>query len=211
LVIKILIHEVTEENFEEEREKGFLEVQKKFDAWDKLGKYRISIDEFKAKAAYMMRDPTMWAYATLKDKQSKPLELYYYQDKFINDPHRFIHCTAANQIGKTWAIIVKGLHHALHVNNGSVMMISRSEDQAKGILDEMKWMLKRSPIPYEPFEDEVTNRFEYHLKSPDGTGVTPIRVFPPTPSILILLDSYFSITNILLRTHWLSFCFLFFS
>jgi len=103
----------------------------------------------------------------------------------MNDRHRFIHCTAANQIGKTWgAGIIKGLHHALHVNNGSVMLISRSEDQAKGILDEMKWMLNRAKVPYEPFEDEVANRFEYHIKSPDGVGVTPIRVFPPTQAIL---------------------------
>ncbi len=180
----MIIHEVNESNFEEEIKKGELAVQTKFDSWDRLGKINISIDEFKAKAAYLMRDPTTWAYATLKDKQNKPLKLYYYQDELINDRHRFIHCTAANQIGKTWAIMVKSLHHALHTNSGSVMLISRSEDQAKSILDEMKWMIRRAKLDYIPFEDEVTNRFEYHIKSPDGVGVTPVRVFPPTPAIL---------------------------
>ena len=180
----MIIHEVNETNFEEEIKKGELEVQKKFDSWDKLGKLNISIDEFKAKAAYLMRDPTIWAYATLKDKQNKQLKPYYFQDLIMNDRHRFVHVTAANQIGKTWAEIIEGLHHAVHTNNGSVMLISRSEDQAKGILDEMKWMLRRAIIDYEPFEDEITNRFEYHIKSPDGVGVTPIRVFPPTLSIL---------------------------
>ncbi len=181
----MIIHEVTEENFEEEREKGELVVQSKFDNWDKLGKLKISIDEFNAKAAYLLRDPTIWAYATLRDKQNKQLKSYYFQDRVNNDRHRFIHCTAANQIGKTWGFgIIKGSHHAIHVNNASVMLISRSEDQAKGILDEIKWMFKRARIDYTEFEDEITNRFEYHLKSPDGIGTSVIRVFPPTPAIL---------------------------
>lgn len=180
----MITHEVNENNFEEEIKKGELRVQEKFDKWERLGKLNISIDEFKAKAAYLMRDPTIWGYATLKDKQNKQLKSYYFQDLIMNDKHRFVHVTAANQIGKTWALIIEGLHHAVHTNNGSVMLISRSEDQAKGILDEMKWMLRRATIDYTPFEDEVTNRFEYHIKSPDGVGVTPIRVFPPTPAIL---------------------------
>jgi len=179
------IHSVNEKNFLEEREIGKIEVQKKFDAWDKLGKLNIPIDEFKKKTAYMWRDPTVWAYSTLRDKQNKPLEPFYYQDKLMNDRHRFIHITAANQIGKTWSAgIIKGLHHATFTNNASVMLISRSEDQAKGILDEMKWMLKRAKISFDSEENEISNRFEYHLESPDGVGTSVIRVFPPTPSIL---------------------------
>ncbi len=181
----MIIHEVNEENFEEENAKGEAIVQEKFDKWDKLGKLNISIDEFKAKAAYLMRDPTIWSYATLRDKQNKQLKNYYFQDRVNNDRHRFIHCTAANQIGKTWGFgIIKGAHHALHTNNASVMLISRGETQAKGILDEIKWMFKRARMDYTIFEDEITNRFEYHLKSPDGIGTSVIRVFPPTPAIL---------------------------
>ncbi|KKM60925.1 hypothetical protein LCGC14_1536930 [marine sediment metagenome] len=181
----MIIHEVNETNFEEERKKGGLVVQEKFDSWDRLGKLKISIDEFKAKAAYLMRDPTLWSYATLKDKQNIKLSSYFFQDIIMNDRWRFVQCTAANQIGKTWgAGIIKGAHHALHTNNASVMLISRSENQAKGILDEIKWMFKRAHIDYTIFEDEVTNRFEYHIKSPDGVGTSAIRVFPPTPAIL---------------------------
>ncbi len=181
----MIIHEINETNFEEELEKGELVIQGKFDRWDRLGRINISIDEFKAKAAYLMRDPTIWAYATLQDKQNVKLRSYFFQDKVMNDRHRFIQCSAANQIGKTWGLgIIKGSHHALHVNNASVMLISRSERQAKGILDEIKWMLKRASIEYEPFIDDVENRFEYHLTSPDGIGTSVIRVFPPTPAIL---------------------------
>ena len=181
----MIIHEVNEENYEEEIEKGELEVQKKFDSWDRLGKLNIPIDEFKAKAAWLCRDPTIWAYATLKDKENKKLRGWYYQDKIMNDRHRFIHCSAANQIGKTWgAGIIKGAHHALHTNNASVMLISSVEDQAKGILDEIKWMFQRARIDYSLFVDDIENRFEYHMTSPDGIGTSVIRVFPPTKAIL---------------------------
>jgi hypothetical protein len=181
----MIIHEVNEFNFSEEIKKGELQVNEKFARWDQLQKLDIKLNEYKDKAAYMMRDPTIWAYATLKDKENEPLRPYYFQDNLMNDRHRFVHITAANQIGKTWgAGIIKGAHHAMHVNNASVMLISRSEGQAKGILDEIKWMFKRSRMEYELFIDEVANRFEYHMKSPDGIGTSVIRVFPPTPAIL---------------------------
>lgn len=181
----MIIHQVNEINFEEEIKKGEEAIQSKFDSWDRLGKLKISIDEFKAKAAYLCRDPTIWAYATLRDKENKSLEAYYYQDKIMNDKHRFIHCTAANQIGKTWAgLIKKGLHHCLHVNNASVMLISSTEKQGIGILDEIKWMMQRANIDYTPLVDEVDNRTELHIKSPDGVGTSVLRVFPPTKKIL---------------------------
>ncbi|MHA1827933.1 MAG: hypothetical protein ACTSX6_04715 [Candidatus Heimdallarchaeaceae archaeon] len=179
-----IIHQVTEENYLEEIEKGQKEVNKKFEAWDKLIKYDIPLDEFKIRASMAWKDPTVWAYANLRDKQNNKLKLYYFQDKIVNDPARFIHVSAANQIGKTWAIIVLGLHHAIHTNNASVMIISRSEEQAKGILDEMKWMLRRSRLDFSEFYDDVDNRTELHLKSPDGKGTSAIRVFPPTKKIL---------------------------
>ncbi len=181
----MLIHEITEQNFEEELKKGELLIQKKFDSWDHVCKANLSIDIFKKKTAELMKDPTIWSYATLQDKQNVKLRSYHFQDVVMNDRYRFVQCSAGNQMGKTWgAGIIKGTHHALHVNNASVMLISRSENQAKGILDEIKWMLKRANIDYTPFVDDVENRFEYHLTSPDGIGTSVIRVFPPTPAIL---------------------------
>ncbi|KKN19165.1 hypothetical protein LCGC14_0948510 [marine sediment metagenome] len=181
----MIIHEVTEKNFEEEREKGESLVQAKFDRWDKLGKLRNSIpkEEWKAKAAYLMRDPTIWAYSILRYK-GVPIKPYYFQDLILNDKHRFVHVSAANQIGKTWALQIKALHHALSVDYGSVMLISRSEDQAKRILDNIKWMMREARIKLlEEFCDEVANRFELHLQSP-RKGVSTINVFPPTTKIL---------------------------
>ena len=181
----MIIHEVTETNFTEEIKKGELVVQAKFDMWDKLGKLRHSIpkEEWKAKAAYLMRDPTIWAYGMLRFK-GEPIKPYYFQDLIMNDKNRFIHVSAANQIGKTWALQMKALHHALSVDYASVMLISRSEDQAKRILDNIKWMMREARIPLlDEYSDEIANRFELHLKSP-RKGISTINVFPPTTKIL---------------------------
>ncbi len=183
----MLIHEVNEHNYLKNRTVLSSKVNEKFLTWDRLGerKEEISKAQFNRLTANLFKDPTIWAYATLRDKQNQPMRMYYFQDMILNDQHRFIHVSAANQIGKTWAVIVKALHHALFTNNASVMLISRSEKQAKNILDEMKWMMKRAKINYnEMFKDDVDNRMEYHLPSPDGIGTSVIRVFPPTPTIL---------------------------
>ena len=81
---------MNEENFLEKRKTGELELQKKFDAWDKLGRHRHEHEklEFKRLTAKLWRDPTIWAYAVLRDKQNKPLKLYPFQDKLINDRNR---------------------------------------------------------------------------------------------------------------------------
>ncbi len=192
----MIIHEVNEQNFLEERRKGKLEIQPKFDKWNKLGQEvnTISEKEFDERAGKLCLDPTIWAYASLKDKQNIPLHCWYYQDKIINDHHRFIHVTAANQIGKTWGVCIKAVFHAINVDNASVMIISRSEQQSIGILDEIKWMMKRSDIDFTTIFDEIDNRTELHLEGREKGSTSVIRVFPPTkkilsfPATLVILD-----------------------
>ncbi len=184
----MIIEEINETNFLEKNKSRKEELQLKFDKWNNLGKLKHSMkdNEFKDKTAWLLRDPTLWAYGTLKDKQDKRLELYPFQDKMINDTNRFIHIHAANQIGKTWgAGVIKSLHHAIHVPNASVMIISSKEDQAIGILDEMKWMCKRARVPYDELEGEISNRTELHLYPRKKNNiVSVIRTFPPTTAIL---------------------------
>ncbi|KKL63524.1 hypothetical protein LCGC14_2174240, partial [marine sediment metagenome] len=173
-------------NFVEKLEQGQQELQVKFDNWNRLGKLKnsMSLDEFNKKAAYLLRDPSIWAYGTLKDKQGNKLEVHPFQDRIMNDKNRFVHIHAANQMGKTWAAaVVKGLHHAIHVNNASVMIISAVEDQAIGILDEMKWMAKRARIDYDELIGDVSNRAELHLYF-GKDNISVIRTFPPTMSVL---------------------------
>lgn len=137
---------------------------------------------------FQFYDPTIWAYKVLKDKQNKPLKLRGYQDKIINDKHRFIVVVAANQIGKTWSLgCVKAIHHAIHVDNASVLIISRSEQQSIMILDEIKWMMKRADIPFDSIIGDVENRTELHIENWDKKGVSVIRCLPCTTSALAYL------------------------
>ena len=180
----MLIHEVNEQNYKEEIEKGEAKVQEKFDVWERLGKLNISIDEFKKKAAYLLRDPTIWAYANLFNQQNKRFKSYYYQDLVNNDPWRLIHVTAANQTGKTVGLQIKALHHSIFTNNASALLISSSEKQAIRILDEMKWLTEKARLDFDEIISEVSNRTELHLIGPDNKSISAIRTFPPTKSIL---------------------------
>lgn len=140
------------------------------------------------------RDPTIWAYAFLRDKQNKPLKLRPYQDIIVNDKNQFIQVVAANQIGKTWAICVKALHHATFVDNATVLIGSRSEQQAVRVLDEIKQMMKRSHVNFDEIQDEVKNRKELHITNVDRKGISKIVCVPATEiglgydATLVLLD-----------------------
>lgn len=178
----MLIHQINEKNYLEEREKGKAELDAKFLAYDKLKQVAETVP-LTRQLAKQFRDPTVWAYATLFDKQGNALKLTPYQDKFINDNHRFVHITASNQIGKTFAMCIKALHHAMHVPNASVLIISKSEQQAVMILDEIKWLMRRARLNYSEHIGDIENRTELHLKGHDQS-VSVIRCFPPTTSVL---------------------------
>ena len=180
----MLIQEINENNFEFERLKGKKELDKKFDMVDDLMAHTSSIEAKRKFGKLMIRDPTCWAYTFLKDEENNRLKLYPFQDRLINDKNRFILCAASNQIGKTWDADVKILHHALHVNSATVLVVSRSEKQTINVLDSMKFMMKRSDVPFEDIKEEVANRTELHLKSPDGKGTSRIICVPATESAL---------------------------
>ncbi|GAG12047.1 unnamed protein product, partial [marine sediment metagenome] len=133
----MLIQEINENNFEFERLKGKKELDKKFDLVDDLLKHSSSIEAKRKYGKLMIRDPTSWAYSFLKDEQNERLKLYPFQDKLINDRHRLVFGAASNQIGKTWDADVKIIHHALHVNSATVLVVSRSEKQTINVLDSM--------------------------------------------------------------------------
>lgn len=179
----MLIHEITEDNYLEERQKGQKELDIKFKIFDSLSKRKKGDKELIETFGKLFKDPTIWAYATLKDKQGKPLKTLPYQDEFINDVKRFVYVVASNQVGKTYGMCIKVLHHALHVPNASVLVISKSEQQAVMVLDEIKWMMNRARIDYKPVIGEIENRTELHIKGPQGS-VSVIRCFPPTMSVL---------------------------
>ncbi len=173
----MLVEETTEQNYKEKNEEGRLRVANKIKKWQQEG----GTGELGMTPLF---DPTLWAYQLLKDKQENPLILRGFQDKIINDRHRFIIVAAANQAGKSWMACAKAVHHALHVNNASVLIISKSDKQAIYLLDEIKWMLKRADKGFKEVMSDIENRTEIHIQSPNRTGVSVIRCLPPTTSVL---------------------------
>ena len=182
----MIIEEITEENYSEKNTAGDHIVDVKFQKLEN----QINAPVQRSKGSnpvnwYQFYDPTIWAYKVLKDKQNRPLKLRGYQDKIINDKHRFVVVAAANQIGKTWSMgCVKAIHHAIHVDNASVLIISRSEQQSIMILDEIKWMMKRADIPFDSIIGDVENRTELHIENWDKKGTSVIRCLPCTTSVL---------------------------
>jgi len=180
----MIIEQITENNYVEKIEETERETQKKILKFEDTIHSRGIKHPDKNIDWKLLYDPVVWAYETLKDKQNKPLVLRGYQDKMINDKHRFIVVVAANQIGKTWAACVKAIHHAIHVQNASVLIVSKSEQQSIMILDEIKWMMRRSDMDFDQVVGEVENRTELHLPNSDKKGVSVIRCLPPTTSVL---------------------------
>ena len=174
-------HEINEINFKEENSSGIQYLDKAFRIIKDFSEMKSK--ESQRKFGKLMENPTLWAYAMLKDKEGKSLKLYPFQHRIINDKHRFVQVVAANQIGKTWTACIKALHHAFYVENASVLLISRSENQAMNILDEIKWMMRRSSFDFGSIKDEVDNRSELHIKGKSG-GTSVIRCLPATPSSL---------------------------
>ena len=183
----MLIESITEENFEVKRIEGINVVNQKFKQIDRQ-LYHNEVNYF------LFLDPTVWAYKVLKDKQDKPLRLRGFQDKILNDKHPIIIIAGANQVGKTFSIAVKAIHHALHVNNASILIISRSQDQAFFILDEIKLLMQAANIPFSDVIGKVENRTELHITNSNKIGVSVIRCLPPTlsvyayPATLIICD-----------------------
>ena len=190
----MLIEEIDETNFREKIAEGEKRVELKIKRFERQIEQTQRAEKEKGVNHkvenedtidwYKLFDPTIWAYKVLKDKQNNPLKLRGFQDKIINDKHRFVSTVAANQCGKTWCACVKAIHHAIHVNNASVLVVSRSEPQAIMILDEIKWMMLRANIKFDSVIGDVENRTELHLKNAEKEGVSVIRCLPPTLAVL---------------------------
>jgi len=176
------IQEINEVNYAEEVEEGQAELNKKFKLLDDLLATKAGDPERVAKM--VARDPTLWAYAVLKDDQGNRLKFHPFQDRIINDKNRFVMVCASNQIGKTLDACVKALHHALYVNSACVLIVSKSERQATRVLDVIKWLLRSTPYKADDIKDGVENRTELHLKSPDGKHASTIICVTPTESAL---------------------------
>lgn len=138
-------------------------------------------------ALKLLKDPTIYAYAFFKDKDGNSLKLYPYQDLVVNDTNKRVIFAAANQIGKSWAICVKALHYALTNPGKTVVITSKTLDQAKDRLRDIKNFLGSSLIDYKSQVGDSENKTEIYFRHYDGERElqqSRIIVVPATESLL---------------------------
>jgi len=154
-----------------------LRLKSKFALWDKFKSGNSNDNRMLA----LFQDPTIFSYAMLKDKEDNPLRMRPHQDILINDKNRFIVGACANQIGKSWAGAAKTIHHGLFVPNATVLITSRTFDQAKHFLKEIKEMCLRSNIE---ISDENDSKTMITINNWNGKGMSNLVCVSPTESAL---------------------------
>lgn len=141
----------------------------KFAAWDKVIDDDVlenGTAEEMNKVYTLLQDPTIYAYAFFKDPRnsSKPFKMYAYQDLIINDKSKRVCFAAANQIGKSITLCVKGLIFALHNPGTTVLMTSKTLPQAKDLLRQIKTFLKNSSLEYKYDVGDSETKTEIYLR-----------------------------------------------
>lgn len=121
----------------------------KLSYWDRVRSGGWNNDK---EAVLMLTDPSVYAYAFLKDDEDNFFKVTAYQDLILNCKHdftamgenRFILFLAANQIGKSQTLVVKAIHIVNTEDNKNIVIVSKSLPQSQFVLGQIKLMLNRS-------------------------------------------------------------------
>lgn len=141
----------------------------KFKAWDVVVEKNLletGTEDEQNDALLMLRDPTIYAYAFFKDPLDpmKPFKLYPYQDMIINDAHPRVYFDAANQIGKSVALCIKAIVHALHHPGDTILMTSKTLPQSKDLLRTIKTILINSSIEFKYDIGDTESKTEIYFR-----------------------------------------------
>ena len=144
-------------------------TSRKFLTWDMIVEDNIleSGSEAEIKNAYrLLQDPTIYAYAFFKDPRdmNKRFKLYPYQDAIINDAHKRIFFAAANQIGKSITLCIKGIHFAMMNPGSTTLMISKTLPQSKDLLRQIRQFLQNSRLDIEFDIGDSDTKTEIYLR-----------------------------------------------
>ena len=171
----------------------------KFTAWDRIVEKNTleeGTEEEQGRAYELLLDPSIYAYAFFKDPRdrTKPFRVYTYQDIIINDKHRRVCFAAANQIGKSIALCLKGVVFALHNPGKTALMTSKTLPQAKDLLRQIKQLLMNSILAYKYDVGDSETKTEIYFKHyeevdvPDETlevNFTEMRELPQSRIICV--------------------------
>ncbi len=141
----------------------------KFEIWDKVieEEWSESGDLEKIKEYYnLLWDPTIYAYAFFRDpkNRNKRFKCYAYQDVILNDGHKRVLFVAANQIGKSLALVIKAIHFAQLHPGTTTLMTSKTLPQSKDLLRQIKQILQGSRVDYKYDIGDSETKTEIYFK-----------------------------------------------
>ena len=179
-------------NIIEGKDLDFVSYNAKFDRWDNIIKNK---QEHSKEAIILSRDPTIYAYSFLKDKDGKPFKMTAYQDKIANlaitydfnpfNPARHILFRAANQIGKSGLLCILAIYHFLNGKNETIVIVSNNLTNSQRVLREIKFILNTSR--FESWKENVgdsDNTTMLSIEGEDGKYVNRIICAPSGEGLL---------------------------
>lgn len=120
--------------------------ENKFKVWDYIRKSSL-VSEGNKEAISLLKDPTIYMYAFFS-VEMKSLKLYPYQDLLINDNHRYIIFTAANQVGKSGCLNTMAIYRFLREKNINIAVVSKSLPQSKFQVSRIRQLLNQSKLSW---------------------------------------------------------------
>lgn len=146
-----------------------LATASKFEKWDQVLEeaWLESGDEEKQKQVYtLLLDPTIYAYAFFFDPThpSQRFKCHPYQDVILNDDHKRIYFSAANQIGKSISLCIKAITYALLNPGETVLLTSKTLPQSKDLLRQIKQFLQSSRLDYKFDIGDSETKTEIYLR-----------------------------------------------
>lgn len=152
------------------------QAQDGYSAWDRIIQnnwLESENEEERNAAAQLLENPAIYLYAFMK-WNDEPMKAYSYQYVILNDSHKRIIFSAANQIGKSVCLCMLALHFALMNPGKTVLMISRTLPQSKDLLRQIKFFLHNSVLEYRFDIGDSETKTEIYFKhfdivtGPDG-------------------------------------------
>lgn len=168
----MLINQITEQDK--------INLQKKFDRFDIMMKAGEPI------LGFIKEDPTLFAYLHFKDDRLNQFKALPWQDKFLNSKSKRKLLCCARQIGKSTITGILALHKAYFNPGYTILVISRTKDQAMELVYRIRKFLNTSRFTIwdELQAKRMENKREIILRSETRGIESRIIVVPATEAAL---------------------------
>jgi len=124
-------------------------------------------------------DISVFAYLFLRDKTGDRLRLYPYQAMVLNDKHNKIVVQCSNQIGKSFGLCVYAIFKGVQNlgKNFRIVLISKTQEQSKDLLKEIKRMLDNSEFDFKTvYGTDNLSEVEFQSRNIQAKTIGSVRI-----------------------------------